>query len=168
MLIRYPSGTPHSICFYLDFTACQDNSIHFEPSQSLGGVKTGDPQEKPRDHPQAELGLSHMWPELGWNPQQWDDEQFRALKISRLNHPATGADYTVMVHERKLLSRMQSHTKWLSLICSHFAKINFLAWLFFMQMLKTFVCSSLTLLSTIFQSYHDSVWLQQGAQCSIL
>ena len=30
-----------------------------EPSQSLGGAKTGDPQEKPPDHPKAELGLSH-------------------------------------------------------------------------------------------------------------
>ena len=33
---------------------------HFEPSHSLGGAKTGDPREKPPDHPQAELGLSHM------------------------------------------------------------------------------------------------------------
>ena len=32
----------------------------FEPSQSLGGAKAGDPQEKPSDHPQAELGWSHM------------------------------------------------------------------------------------------------------------
>ena len=30
------------------------------------------------------------------------------------------------------------------------------------------VCSGLTSLSTIFQSYHDGVWLRQGAQCSIL
>ena len=28
--------------------------------------ETGDPREKPPDHPQAELGLSHMWPELGY------------------------------------------------------------------------------------------------------
>ena len=33
---------------------------HFESSQSIGGAKTGDPREKPPDHPQAELGLSHM------------------------------------------------------------------------------------------------------------
>ena len=37
---------------------------------------------------------------------------------------------------------------------------------------KTFenVCvySGLTSLSTIFQSYHDGVWLRQGAQCSLL
>ena len=48
--------------FYLCFTACQDYFTHFEPSQSVGGAKTGDPQEKPPDHPQAELGLSHIWP----------------------------------------------------------------------------------------------------------
>ena len=30
------------------------------------------------------------------------------------------------------------------------------------------VCSGLMLLSTIFQSYHDSVWLQQGTQRSLL
>ena len=28
-------------------------------------VENGDPREKPSDHPQADLGLSHMWPELG-------------------------------------------------------------------------------------------------------
>ena len=35
---------------------------------------------------------------------------------------------------------------------------------------KTKVCvySGLTSLSTIFQSYHDGVWLRQGAQCSLL
>ena len=53
----------------------------------------GDPQEKSPDHPQAELGLSHMWPELGSNPQRWDVEWFRALKISIINHSATGAAY---------------------------------------------------------------------------
>ena len=29
-------------------------------SQSLDAAKTGDPQNKPPGHPQAELGLSHM------------------------------------------------------------------------------------------------------------
>ena len=50
------------------FTALQDYFTNFEPSQSLGGAKTGDPREKPYDHPQAELGLSHKWPERGSNP----------------------------------------------------------------------------------------------------
>ena len=50
------------------------------------GAKMGDLREK--------LGLSHMWPELGSkgsNPQRWDDERFRVLKINNLNHSATGA-----------------------------------------------------------------------------
>ena len=67
-----------SLLFDLGFMACQDYFTHFEPSQSLGGMKTGDPQEKPPDHPQAE-------------PTARDDEQFRVLKISDLNHLATGA-----------------------------------------------------------------------------
>ena len=54
-------------------------------------AKTGNSLEKPPDHPQAELGLSHMWPKLGSNPQWWDDEWFRVLKISILNHSAMGA-----------------------------------------------------------------------------
>ena len=34
-------------------------------SQSKGGVKMGDPREKPPDHPQAELGLSDVtWTRL--------------------------------------------------------------------------------------------------------
>ena len=58
----------------------------------LNGVshKVGRQQEIPKKkHPQAELGLIHMWPELGLNPQQWDEERVRALKISILNHSAT-------------------------------------------------------------------------------
>ena len=45
----------------------------------------GDPREKPPDHLQAEVGMS--------NPQRWDVNHFRALKISVLNHSATGATY---------------------------------------------------------------------------
>ena len=47
-------------------------------------------REKPPDHPQAELGLSHMRLDLGSNPQLWD-ERLRALKIRDLNDSATGA-----------------------------------------------------------------------------
>ena len=79
--------------FYLGFTARQDYFTHSEPSQSFGGAKTGDPWEKNPDHTQAELGLYHMWPELGSNPQQRDDEPLSALKISSLNHLATGPAY---------------------------------------------------------------------------
>ena len=62
-----------------------------------GEKKMGDPREKPIDHPQAELGLSHMWPELGLNPQRWDDERFRVLKISVLNHSAMRATCYALV-----------------------------------------------------------------------
>ena len=69
----------------------QDYFTHFEPCQLLGGAKTGDPQVKPPDHPQAELGLSHTWPKLSSNSQQWDDKRFRALEISGLNHSGTAS-----------------------------------------------------------------------------
>ena len=52
----------------------------------------GDPRENPPDHVQADFGLSHVLPERGSNPQRWDDERFRALKISGLNHSATGTN----------------------------------------------------------------------------
>ena len=44
------------------FTARQDYFTHFEPSQTKGGAKTEDPREEQPDHPQAELGLSHIDP----------------------------------------------------------------------------------------------------------
>ena len=68
------------IFFWFGF---QDYFTHFEPSQLLGGSKMGwDPREKPLDHPQAELGSSHMWPQLGSNLQRWEDEQSTVLKIT--------------------------------------------------------------------------------------
>ena len=70
--------------------ARQEYFTNFDPSQSLGEAKTGDPWEK-NTWPPAELGLSRMWPELGSNPQRWDDERFRVIKISGLNHSAMGA-----------------------------------------------------------------------------
>ena len=36
-----------------------DYFTHVEPSQSVVGAKTGDPREKPPDHPLAVLGVSH-------------------------------------------------------------------------------------------------------------
>ena len=57
--------------------ARQDYFAHFEPSQWLGGAKTGDIREKTPNHLQAE-------PKLGSNPQWWDNERFRALKMGAL------------------------------------------------------------------------------------
>ena len=70
--------------------ARQDYFTHFELSQSKGGRNTGDPREKPLDHPQAELGSFRMWPGQGPNPQRWDDERF--------NYSATGAAAKTMKH----------------------------------------------------------------------
>ena len=41
--------------FYLGFTARQDYFTHFETSQSVDGAKTGDPREKPPNHPKQNL-----------------------------------------------------------------------------------------------------------------
>ena len=66
--------------------------FHSVWAESIIAAKTGDPQNKPPGHPQAELGLSHMWPELCLNPHRWDDERFKVLiVISGLNHSGTGA-----------------------------------------------------------------------------
>ena len=46
------------VFFILDFTVRQDYFTHFEPSQSVGGAKTGGLREKTPDHQHAELGLS--------------------------------------------------------------------------------------------------------------
>ena len=50
--------------------------------QSVGGAKMGEPRIN-LEHPQAELGLSHMCPEQGCYPhqtQRWDD---RVIKKQR-------------------------------------------------------------------------------------
>ena len=56
-------------------------SLISNPANCKVGQKRKIPEKKTPD--QTELGLSQMWPELGSNPQQWDDQWFRALKISR-------------------------------------------------------------------------------------
>ena len=53
------------------------------------------------------------------------------------------------------LSNMHTHWKFLDLPLS-------------IEMKCVCVYSGLTSLSTTFQSYHDGVWLRQGAQCSLL
>ena len=69
-VVLHPCPT-QNFFFHLGFTACQDYFIHFEPSQSLGGAKMGNPREKPPDHQQAELGLSQR---LGSDPQSHSSE----------------------------------------------------------------------------------------------
>ena len=48
----------------------QDYFSSYETGQSVGGAKMEEFQEKHLTHPQAELGLSHMWPERDSNPHQ--------------------------------------------------------------------------------------------------
>ena len=42
----------------------------YETGQSTGGRKRENPEKKHLAHPQAKLGLSHMWPVRGSNPRQ--------------------------------------------------------------------------------------------------
>ena len=79
--------------------------------------KMGRKQEIPKEnhltiHKQNMTCLT--WPELGSNPQRWDDEWFRVLKISILNHSATGTAngslYGTWVY-RKI-------NPWASIICT--------------------------------------------------
>ena len=48
----------------------QDYFSSYEMVQSVGGGKRDNPQKNHLTHPQAELGLSHMWPMRGLNPHQ--------------------------------------------------------------------------------------------------
>ena len=47
----------------------QDYFRSYETGQSVGGRKR-EPEKNHVTHPQAELGLSHMWPVRGSNPRQ--------------------------------------------------------------------------------------------------
>ena len=48
----------------------QDYFSSYETGQSVGGRKREDPEKNHLTHRQAELGLSHMWPERGSNQHQ--------------------------------------------------------------------------------------------------
>ena len=48
----------------------QDYFSSYETGQSVGGRKRENPEKNHLAHLQAELGLSHMWPERGSNPHQ--------------------------------------------------------------------------------------------------
>ena len=48
----------------------QDYFSSYETGQSVGGRKRENPEKNHLAHPQAELCLSHMWPERGSNPHQ--------------------------------------------------------------------------------------------------
>ena len=50
--------------------AFQDYFSSYETGQSVGGRKRENPEKNHMTHPQAELGLSHIWPVRGSNPHQ--------------------------------------------------------------------------------------------------
>ena len=60
------------------------HSYRDEPIGRWG--ETGVPRENHQTHPQAELGLSHMWPVRGSNlhqSQRWDDRMIKSAEIQR-------------------------------------------------------------------------------------
>ena len=67
------SGLIYRCCLFLFFYSVerpfQDYFTHIETSQSVGG-RNGSTPGKPPDTPQAELGLSQMWPVRGSNLHQ--------------------------------------------------------------------------------------------------
>ena len=70
----------------LGYTAREDYYTHFDPSQTWGGAKTGDPREKTTWPSASRTWLVSHVTRIRLDPQRWDD----ALKISVLNHSATG------------------------------------------------------------------------------
>ena len=54
----------------------------------------GQKQETPRQTtwpPASKLGLSHTWPELGSNPQRWDDKRLEPLRLASLTTRPLGS-----------------------------------------------------------------------------
>ena len=86
--------------------------IHSFWAESI--AKTGDPREKPPDHPQAELVLSHIWLELGSNPQRWDDERIRTLKISGINHSATWTAFYGKQWNIDFMEELELWSRWVA------------------------------------------------------
>ena len=75
--------------FYYGFTVRQDYFTHFELNQLLGEAKTGDPQLKNTCPASRTQQVSHMI-RARLKPTDLETHRFRALKISVVNHSATG------------------------------------------------------------------------------
>ena len=59
-----------SLFFYSVLRTFQDYFSSYVTGQSAGGRKRENPEKNHLAHPQAELGLSHMWPVRGSNLHQ--------------------------------------------------------------------------------------------------
>ena len=70
----------------------QDYFSSYETGQSVGEQKRENPEKKHLAHPQAELGLSHMWPVRGVRVHtRHSSNMMEGLRNSALNRSATGA-----------------------------------------------------------------------------
>ena len=64
----------------------QDYFSLYETGLSVGGRKRENPVKNHLEHPQSELGLSHMWPERGSNPHQTQRCVFLTHSLRKLAH----------------------------------------------------------------------------------
>ena len=59
------------ILFYFYYSVLRPSQDYFNSYETaVGGRKRENPKKNHPAHPQAELGLSHMWPVRGSNPHQ--------------------------------------------------------------------------------------------------
>ena len=71
--------------------ACQDYFTHFEPSQSLGGAKTGAPRQKK----QTDIPQCHVMRRLIYEPQQDPAQGLQAKPVEDFKYFIT--DYSKVV-----------------------------------------------------------------------
>ena len=67
--------------------------------------------------------VSYVTPKLGSNPQRWDDERFRALKIRGLNNSDTGAAMLVWVLPGRTILETGFLLIWLKFPLIHVKKL---------------------------------------------
>ena len=68
------------LLFYSFLHPFQDYFSSYEMGQPVGGRKWENTEKNQLAHPQAELGLSHMWQVRGSNPhrtQRWDEQEIK-------------------------------------------------------------------------------------------
>ena len=82
-------SSDRQVWFYFDlgFTASQDYFTILSRVNRKVGLKREIPEKK-----HLTTRKQNMWPNRGSNTLRWGDERFRSLKISGLNHSATGMD----------------------------------------------------------------------------